>query len=122
MRQALAIVAAAVLAGVGAVVLGEYDLRGPTVLIGFPLYGVAVAELAVAIGRPLNYVTVALVAAAVGAGLGWALWISYGHFRNASDPPPLSWVMIAVAVLAAAAWGRSGRGRRRTPSRTDATQ
>lgn len=112
MRQVLAIVAAAVLAGLGAVVLGEYDLRGTTAIVGFPLYGVAVTELALAVARRLAVPTLAVAAAVVAGGLTWALWISFGHFRNDVLPPPLSWVMVGVAVLAAVLWGWSGRRRR----------
>lgn len=111
MRQALAIAAGALLALVGAVVLGEYDLRGTTVLVGFPLYGIAVAELALAVGRRLAPVTLVALGTVVGAGLSWALWISFGHFRNDVDPPAISWVMAAAAAAAAPAWGWSGRRR-----------
>jgi len=110
-RQVLAIVAGAALAALGAVVLGEYDLRGTTAVIGFPLYAVAVTEVALAVGRRLRPVALAVVAAVVVGGLTWALWISYGHFRNNALPPRLSWVMVGGAVLATLAWGRSGRRR-----------
>ena len=110
-RQVLAIVAAASLAALGAVVLGEYPLQGLTVVIGFPLYGLAVTELALAVARRLALPTAVAVAAAVALGLTWALWISFGHFRNGSQPPGLSWVMVGIAFIAALAWGRSGRRR-----------
>lgn len=111
-RQALAILAGAALALAGAVVLGEYDLQGTTAIVGFPLYGLAVAELALAVGRRLAAVTLAVLAAIVAGGLGLALWISFGHFRNGVVPPPLSWVMVAAAAAATFAWGWSGRRRR----------
>lgn len=115
MRQALAIVAGALLAVLGAAMLGEYDLRGTTAVIGFPLYGVAIAEVALAIGKRLRLASLLAVAAAVGAGLTWALWISFGHFRNGFVPPVLSWVMVGAALLATLAWGRSGhRGQARS--------
>ena len=119
-RQVLAIVAAAALASLGAVVLGEYPLQGLTVVVGFPLYGLAVTELALAIGRRLALPTAAAVAAAVALGLTWALWISFGHFRNDARPPGLSWVMVGVAFVAALAWGRSGR--RAGGAKTDGEQ
>jgi len=111
-RQVVAVLAGALLAVVGAVVLGEYDLRGLTVLVGFPLYGVAVAELTVAIGRRLGLAALAAVVVVVVAGLAWALWISFSHFRNGLEPPALSWVMVAAAAAAAVTWARSGRHRR----------
>jgi len=110
-RQALAILAGAGLALVGAVVLGEYDLKGTTVIIGFPLYGVAVVELALAVGRHLAPVTLLALAAFVAAGLVLALWIAFGHFRNDVTPPALSWVMVVVSGAASFAWGWSSRGR-----------
>jgi len=114
-RQVVAVLAGAVLAFIGAVVLGEYDLRGLTALVGFPLYGVAVAELTVAIGRRLSLAALATVAVVVAAGLAGALWISFGHFRNGIEPPALSWVMVAAAAAAAVTWARSGRHRSPVP-------
>ena len=107
--------AGGLLAFVGAVVLGEYDLQGVTALVGFPLYGVAVAELTVAIGRRLSLAALAAVGLIVVAGLSLALWISFGHFRNGLEPPTLSWVMVAVAAAAAVTWARSGRHRSPVP-------
>ena len=113
MRQVLAIVAGALLAALGAVVLGEYDLRGSTAVVGFPLYGVAITELALAVAKRLHVVTLLAIAAIVAAGLSWALWISFGHFRNDVVPPALSWAMVGVATVAALVWGRSGHRSRR---------
>lgn len=117
MRQVLAIVAAAALAALGAVVLGEYPLQGTTVVVGFPLYALAVTETALAVGRRLRPVTLAAVAALVAGGLTWALWISFGHFRNAVRPPTLSWVMVGVAVVASVVWARSSHRRGSGPSK-----
>jgi len=98
------------------VVLGEYDLRGTTVIIGFPLYGVAVAEVTLAVARRLALASQAALALVVAAGLSLALWIAFGHFRNDVRPPALSWVMVAAAIAAAVAWARSGRGRATKPT------
>ncbi|MEO5680700.1 MAG: hypothetical protein ABIS47_13640 [Acidimicrobiales bacterium] len=123
MRQALAILAAALLAALGAVVLGEYDLRGVTAVVGFPLYGLAVAEVALAVGRHLSPAALVGVAGVAAAGLTWALWISFGHFRNGAMPPVLSWVMVAAATTATLGWCWSGRRRHRSgpDARTAAT-
>lgn len=115
MRQVVAVLAGALLAFIGAVVLGEYDLRGVIALVGFPLYGVAVAELTVAIGRRLNLAALAALAVVVVAGLAFGLWISFNHFRNGNAPPALSWVMAAAAAAAAVTWARSGRHRSPVP-------
>ena len=123
MRQILALVSAAVLAAAGAVVLGEYPLEGATAIVGFPLYGIAVVELALALAKRLAPVTLAAVAVIVAAGLTWALWISFGHFRNEVRPPALSWAMVAVAVLATVGWGwpRQRRRSSRAPGEAGAT-
>ncbi len=115
MRQALALLAGAALALVGGVVLGEYDLRGTTVVIGFPLYGVAVAEVTLAVARRLALASQGALALVVAAGLSLALWIAFGHFRNDVRPPTLSWVMVAAAAAAAVTWARSGRHRSPIP-------
>ncbi len=117
MRQALALLAGAALALAGAVVLGEYDLQGTTAVVGFPLYGLAVAELALAVGRRLAAATLVALSLVVVAGLYLALWVSFGHFRNDVSPPVLSWVMVAAAAAATFAWGWSGRRRRARPAR-----
>lgn len=116
MRQVLAIVLGAILAGLGAVVLGEYVLMGPTALVGFPLYGIAVSEATLAVGKRLSPITLVAGAVTVAAGLTWALWISFGHFRNGASPPVLSWVMVVVAACATFGWGWSGRKRGTSPA------
>ena len=111
MRQVFAVAAGAALAALGAVVLGEYDLRGTTAIVGFPLYAVAVTELALTVAKRLAPLTLAALTAVVAVGLTWALWISFGHFRNDVVPPWSSWAMVGVAAGAALAWGWSGRRR-----------
>jgi drug/metabolite transporter (DMT)-like permease len=108
-RQIAGIVVGALVAAVGAVILGEYDLRGATAVIGFPLYALAITEVSVAVGGRLR-AALAGVAAAVGAGLCWALWISFNHFRR-EQPPVVSWVMVVVAMGVGVLWGLSGRSR-----------
>jgi hypothetical protein len=103
------VLAAAVLAAMGAVILGEYDLRGTTAIVGFPLFALAVTEVGVAVGGRLGR-AVAAVPPLVGAALAWALWISFNHFRR-EQPPALSWVMVVVAVVVSGVWGRPGRQR-----------
>lgn len=119
MRPLLAVVAAAVTAALGALILGEYELAGVTPFVAGALFGLVVAEAAVATagrrsGAPA--VTTVAVAAplAAGAGMVWAAWISSG--RDWSFVPGEAWAGVALAALAAAAWaGGLGRvrGRRR---------
>jgi len=107
-RQIAGVVVGVLVAGIGAVILGEYALEGTTALIGFPLYALAVTEIAGAAGGRIR-LGLAPLAVAVGGGLTWALWISFNHFRR-EQPPALSWVMVAVAVGLVVAWGGFGRG------------
>ena len=92
MRAVLGLVVAGVVAAVGAVILGEYNLVGVNAVVGFPLYGLAVAEVATGVGRRLAIGFLGVLAALVGLGLTWALWISFNHFRR-ETPSPLSWAM-----------------------------
>jgi hypothetical protein len=117
-RHVWAVVAGAVLAAVGAVVLGEYDLQGATAVVGFPLFGIAVAEVAMVPSKRLAVATRAALAAVTGAALSWSLWISFGHFVAGGRPPALSWAMVVVGAAAAYAWG--GTGERRGAAPTDA--
>ena len=107
MRRAAGVLAAVALAAVGAVILGEYDLRGVTAIVGFPLFALAVTEVGVAVARRLGALLV-VVAAAIGGALVWSLWISFNHFRR-EQPPALSWVMVAVALVVSVLWGRGSR-------------
>jgi hypothetical protein len=107
MRRPAAILAAVVVGAVGAVILGEYDLEGTTAIIGFPLFALAITEIAVAVAGALRW-ALPVVAVVVAGALTWALWISFNHFRR-EQPPVLSWAMVVVAVVVCLAWGRSGR-------------
>ncbi len=88
-------------AALGAVILGEYDLQGTTVIVGFPLLRVGDTELALAVGKRLTPLTLPAVGAVAAGGLTWSLWISFGHFRNGYLPPGLSWAMVGAPALAA---------------------
>jgi hypothetical protein len=106
-RRIAGLVVGALVAAAGAVILGEYDLEGTTAVIGFPLYAVAITEVATAVGGRLR-AELAVVAVLVALGLTWALWISFNHFRR-EQPPVLSWLMLAVAVVVVLGWGPAGR-------------
>jgi len=69
----MAVVAGTFLAALGAVILGEYDLEGATAIVGFPLYGLAVTELALAVGKRLALLALPAVGTVVAGGLSWSL-------------------------------------------------
>ena len=110
MRLGLGFLAAVVAAAIGAVILGEYDYEGLTALIGSALYGVAVAEVFLAIARRLPIAGFVGLALVVVAGLTWAAWISFNHFRR--DVPFGTWASIGLGAVVAVAWAWSGRSRR----------
>lgn len=113
MRQLLAGVVCALVAALGALIVGEYELVGLTPFVAGALFGLVVAEAGLAaagrdrIDRSTGLGVVAPVTAA--AGLVWAAWISSG--RDWSFVPTEAWGGVAVAALAAALWVRGPRRR-----------
>ena len=108
---ALGALAGAVVAAIGALVLGEYELVGLTPFVAGPLFGLAVAEAVTwASGSrgPVAGITAAVLGA---AGMVWAGWIDSGE---GIDPMPvLVWPGAVLAALTGAWRGGalSGRGR-----------
>jgi hypothetical protein len=105
---ALGALAGAVVAAIGALVLGEYELVGVTPFVAGPLFGLAVAEAVTwasgSRGR-ISGITAAVLAA---GGMVWAGWIDSGE---GIDPMPvLVWPAAALAAVAAG-WRAGIRGR-----------
>ncbi len=117
MRRTLALVAAAAAAAAGGVILGEYDLSGPTPVVAGLLFGLVVAEVAVVAGKGRDTVTAAACACFAAAGMVWAAWISSG--RDWDYVPGGVWVGVILAAAAALWWiknpGRPAGGSRRSP-------
>ena len=105
MRQLLAVVAGAAVAALGALVAGEYELRGAVALGAGAAIGLAVGEAVLRAGGAGGGMFVPVAAVLGGLGTLWAGWIDSG--RGLEPYPAWAW---AGAVLAAgvAAW-RSGR-------------
>jgi hypothetical protein len=123
MRPALAIVAGAVAAALGAVILGEYQLTGLTGVIAGALFGLAIAELVLTVagsnwsGREnVGLVAVALLTA---AGLVWACWISAGHLWR--YVPKGAWTGVVVGAALGPWWLHSGVQRVTARESSDAT-
>lgn len=112
MRRYVAGVAAAAVAAIGALVLGEYAFDGVAVVLSGALLGLFVAEAAVAVAgarsRPLALLAGGLTALA----LLWAGWIATGH--RVGSVSGAGWA--AITLGASAATIRALRWR--TPDRT----
>jgi hypothetical protein len=104
-------VAAAATAALGALVVGEYDLRGIGALLAGALFGLAVAEVLLAVARAEATSPVVAVAGAVLPALGllWAGWISVHHRHQ--DIPTSYWFAAAAGAVAAVVRIRSAARR-----------
>lgn len=109
--------AGALVAGVAAVLLGEYPFEGPLVLGSGLLVGLLVAEAVIAVGRWRGPGAGAVSAGLAAAGLVWAGWIAEGHDlgRVAAE----GWAAVVLGALAAglrAWWSRAGVDSRSSPA------
>ena len=114
MRQLLAAAAAAAVAALGAFIVGEYELDGPTALVTGVLFGLVIGEILVAVAGGGQGVVAVAGAVIAGAGLVGAAWISSGatpEAREWSDVPGAAWAGAALGAAAAAAWVRGFRRR-----------
>jgi hypothetical protein len=114
MRDSLALLAGAVVAVVGAAVLGEYGFDGWAVVGSGLLTGLFVAEAVVAVARrgtgPLAGGSAVLGA----ASLLWAGWISTGHRLGTVSWK--GWVAVALAAAAGAVRARPAAARDSRPA------
>lgn len=111
----LAVVAGALLAAAGAVLLGEQPLEGFTALVAGALFGTALAELIVSIARYGDAYLGAAAALLTEAGIVWALYIETGHDLDAAAPE--AWFAIVVGAVTAVVWLRtSARRVRHSPT------
>lgn len=120
MRAVLAVIAAAAVAAVGALLLGEYNFSGWPIFAGCVLLGLFVSETVVSAGGRRGPQAGAVSALLAGAGLTWGAWISSG--RELSQLPSEGWIAVglgaaAAGLMALSPW-RAG-GNRRAPSGTD---
>lgn len=106
-----AVLAALVVAALGAVILGEYELAGVRPLLAGVLFGVAVAEVIASVVRTVDGDVRLLAAAALitEAGLVWATWISTGHELDLASGT--AWAGIVLGSAASPLWLKSA-GRR----------
>lgn len=126
MRSVLGVVAGVAVAGVGALVLGEYAFRGLAVVGSGALLGLFVAEAALAVavasgaGRLPAGALAAVLAGVTAAGLTWAAWISTGHRLGAVGAS--GWLAVTLGAVAAALrtrWWRTPDRSRPEPAPPD---
>jgi hypothetical protein len=122
MRHLLGLGAATLAASFGALVLGEYELKGAMGVLAAVLFGLAIAEALVSVGRRSTSIDTAVSAALGAAAFVWSAWISAG--RDWSYVSGTRWAGVPIAAAAAAFWvrssGRRAAGSPPTPSRTPA--
>src|SRR5438552_6320017 len=117
MRQALAVVAGAGAAVLGALILGEYEFSGVLPLVMGVLFGLAVAEVMTWVARGTTALSSVAAAALTAGGLLVAGWISVHHRHEAI--PAGAWTAGALGAVTAVVRSRSARrrvsGSRRAP-------
>ncbi len=106
-----AIVLALLVAALGAVILGEYELVGLRPVLAGLLFGVTIGEVVASVARVGRDDVHLLGAAALvaEAGLVWATWISTGHDLGRASTT--AWLGIVAGAVAAPGWLRTA-GRR----------
>ena len=119
MRPVLAVLAALAVTVVGAAILGEYQFDGLTGAVAGLIYGIFVAEAAIAVAKRGGAWLAAVCAVFALGGLGWAIRASIGPRASVpGDVPGWGWVALALAAVGAAVRARSS-GRRAGGSRTE---
>jgi hypothetical protein len=125
-RSALAVLAALAVTVAGAAILGEYQFNGLTGAVAGLIYGIFVAEAAVAVARRgSGWLAVVCAVLAVG-GLGWAIRASIGPRDSLpANIPGYGWAALVLAAGGAAfrarSSGRRGAGSPSEPGRTPAS-
>jgi hypothetical protein len=108
-------VAAVLVAALGGLIMGEYELRGAMAIVAGVLFGLAVAEVAITVGKSSGWVLAGVTAFAAAAGLTWAAFIDAGDsFGRVAG---MRWLASAIALASAGWWVRSlGSRAVRSPS------
>lgn len=107
MRLPLGLLVASLVAAVGALLLGEYQLDGWVAVAAGGLLGLLAGEAAVAAAGTGSIALVAGVGGAAGSGYLWAGWISTSHDLGRLEPE--AWVAALVAVALGAVIARPHR-------------
>jgi hypothetical protein len=89
----------ALVAAVGALILGEYQFEGLLPFGAGALFGLVVAEVVVEVGRRRTAPVAIVAGLSAAAGLVWAGWISAGS--GLSPIPSGAWLAAVVGFVAA---------------------
>jgi hypothetical protein len=118
-RLALGVLVGAVVAALGAAILGEYQFNGVTGVAAGLILGLFVAEAALAAAGHGSPILAAACAALTVAALVWAVHASIGaRAKLPGDVPTLAWVAMVAGAAAAGFRARSsGRQVAGTPER-----
>lgn len=109
-----AVLLAALVAALGAVILGEYELAGARPLYAGVIFGLAVGEVLATLLRRRDPYLLGAAALLSQAGLVWATWISTG--RDLGLASGTAWAGIVLGAVAAPLWLTSaGRRGARSP-------
>lgn len=120
MRFTASVAAAGVVAAIGAVVLGEYEFGGASVVLSGLILGLFVSEVVVSVGSAPGRRAAMAAAAVTIAGLVGAAWISTA--RDLALVPAEGWAAVAVGAVTAALrawWPARAGGSRPEPSQTE---
>jgi hypothetical protein len=98
-RTLVGLLCGALVAAVGALILGEYDFSGSLPWIAGPLFGLVVGEAVVTAGRSRSMAVGAVSSLLALGGMTWAGWISSGD--GLAPMTTLAWVAAGLAAVAA---------------------
>jgi hypothetical protein len=99
LRAVAGLVAAAAVAALGALILGEYEQQGSLPLVAGLLLGLVLGEVAIAAGRSRHLVVGLVVAGLAFGAMVWAGWIDSG--RGLQPIKAGAWWGAAVAAAVA---------------------
>jgi hypothetical protein len=105
-------IVAIVTAFVFGVIMGEYELRGPTALIAGVLFGLAIAECVITVGKTDEWALAGVAGACAFLGLTYAAYIDRGGDYLSFDSGALGritvirWIGSVLALACATAWVR----------------
>ena len=101
-REVLALLVGAFAAGVGALIVGEYEFAGLIPFVAGALFGLAIAELMLTIAVRSTVRLAVAGALFTGGGLAWAAWISSG--QGVAPYPAGGYIAIGLGTVIAGGW------------------
>lgn len=96
-RKGLGVVAAGIVAALGALILGEYEFKGSLPWIAGPLFGLVIGEVVVAVSKARDLVLAGAAALLAFGGIVWAGWIDSSE--GVEPVHSLVWVAAGLAAV-----------------------